>query len=133
LTWALQESYVDSVERLYLAALELRSVGDPTTAGHLFGVSAECALKATLERANIVIDKKSPYRCHIPALLQQILTKGQGRQMTGIVQAIAALKTLSAEYTVDTRYAADGNIDAARCTLWQAETETILISCGFVV
>jgi hypothetical protein len=133
LTWSLIESYADSAQRLYIAAVVLEADGDPITAGHLFGVAAECALKATLQQANIRIDRSGGFRCHIPQLLQQILAQGATRHMVRILPTISSLVALGVEYSIDTRYAADASIDLTRCNVWRAETEAILLSCGFAI
>ena len=103
------------------------------TAGHLFGIAAECALKATLERAGIPLDRASGLRVHIPDLLTTILLSGFTRHMTGLLSILSSLSSLIIECPIHTRYAAAGSIDGGRCQNWQSETETVLMACGFSI
>lgn len=129
--WTLTESYDDSAERLYLAALVLSGAGDVATAGHLYGVAAECGIKGALERAGILIDRRSGFKVHIPELINSVLLSGQTRHMISILGTLASVASLSTDYKIDTRYAAETCIGSMPSSSWQSEAEQVLIQCGF--
>jgi len=110
----------------------LEDAGDPATGAHLTGMAAECAVKATLERAGIAIDRGSGLRSHIPELVQAVSLNAATRHSLPIIHALPALLTLATEYTIHTRYAADGIIDDYRCALWRTNAESVLLACGFL-
>lgn len=132
MAWTLTESYSDSAGRLYRDAVALQRHGDPATAGHLFGISAECAAKSALENSGITIDRPSGLKTHFPQLGQAILRSGRTRHMTFLLGILSVGSFLDG-YTADTRYAAAGSIDVIRCAAWQADAEMLLRSCGFVM
>lgn len=132
-TWMLSESYPDAAARSFLAALVLDDAGDPATSGHLYGVAAECAVKSTLERAGIAIDRRSGLRVHFPDLTQAIALNGATRHMLPLLSLLQGPPQLLDNYSIHTRYAEDGNIDSATCGSWAKDTKDILISLGFSV
>lgn len=131
MTWTLNEDFSDSAMRSYSAAALLKSSGDLATSSHLFGVAAECALKATLERANIVVDKKSKLREHIPKLIDNILYLGYSRHMGAVAPSLDRIKTYFSDYSIDTRYAAENAVDSGRGANWESGALLTLQVCGF--
>jgi hypothetical protein len=127
MTWTLAENYSDSASRSYSAGEALRTSGDHSTSAHLYGVAAECAFKATLERAGIAVDKRSGLRMHLPSLISAILVLGHSRHMGNVAQHLAQLEHEFSEYSIDTRYAAVGCIDDVRCVQWQTSAKATLI------
>lgn len=128
----LRQSYPDSARRTYAAAVHLRAAADFDTAGHLFGVAAECAVKAALERANITVDRASGFREHFPKLRRSVLMAGQTRHMHSLLAVLAQRPAPLNEYVIDTRYS-QASIDKVRCATWQNDAQSIMNCCGFVV
>jgi len=131
--WILTESYPDAAARSYLAALLLEDAGDPATAGHLYGIAAECAVKSTLENAGIVIDRASRLKVHFPDLTQAISLSGHTRHMLLLLSLLEGPPELLFNYTIHSRYAEDENIDTALCGAWAVDAKSILLSLGFAV
>jgi hypothetical protein len=127
------ESFPDSAKRAYKAGLHLSSKGDFDSAGHLFGVSAECAAKAALERAGIKIDNQTGFRLHFPRLREEILRSGLTRHMIALVKALSGPPKALDGYSIDTRYCANGSIDRVVCGRWQTDAEKLLSAAGYIV
>jgi hypothetical protein len=132
-TWALSESYPEAAARSYLAALILDDAGDSATAGHLYGVAAECAVKSTLEHAGITIDRASGLRVHFPHLTQAIALHGMSRHVLPLLNTLSGPPVLLSDYTIHSRYAADENIDKLLCTTWANDTKSIFLSLGYPI
>jgi hypothetical protein len=63
----MSEFFLPSARRLRNDAQSLAEAARFQTAGHLVGLSAECAVKAVLERVGITIDAQTGYRVLIYA------------------------------------------------------------------
>lgn len=131
--WRLTESYLDSAKRSYKAGVALETAGDAETAGHMFGVAAECAIKAALENAGIKVDHASGLRQHFPALRKTMLTHGRTRHMKRLLACLSASPPILEGYLIDTRYAANASIGLARCNKWRADAKSVFTASGVVV
>jgi hypothetical protein len=130
MAWSGAEDYGDSAGRLFVDAETLYKQNRWETAGHLHGVAAECAVKATLERGGVTIDWSSGLRKHFPNLISAILLKAQGRHTMTVFTRQSFLDSSK----VDTRYAkSDGTIEQKLCAAWRQDTADMLLDCGFIV
>ena len=127
----LTEDFPNSAVRSYSAAKQLQLTGDLVTSSHLYGVAVECVLKAILERAGITIDRKSKLRVHVPWLLHNILDLGHSRHMGSVAKNLSTITTCFLEYSIDTRYAGNHDVDLQRCTDWEIGARLTLQDCGF--
>lgn len=78
------------------------------TAAHLFGLAAECAIKARLQRVG------QEARLHLPDLVQRASRSLQGREAPGLRQLLKSPAYMTG-WQVDNRYWPDGAIDGDRC------------------
>jgi hypothetical protein len=130
MAWSGNEDYSDSAGRLFTDAETLYAKQRWETAGHLYGVAAECAVKATLERGGMTIDWSSGLRKHFPDLVSAISMKAQGRHSMTVFNRPGFLDS----WKVDTRYAEnDGTIEQTLCAAWRQDTADMLLDCGFIV
>jgi hypothetical protein len=130
MAWSGNEDYSDSAGRLFKDAETLYHGRRWETAGHLYGVAAECAVKATLERGGVTIDRSSGLRKHFPDLVGAISLKAQGRHSMTAFNRRGFLDS----WKVDTRYAKnDGTIDQPLCAAWRQDAADMLLDCGFIV
>jgi hypothetical protein len=130
MAWSGNEDYSDSAGRLFKDAETLYHGQRWETAGHLYGVAAECAVKATLERGGLRIDKKSGLKTHFPALVGAVSLNAQGRHTMTVFNRPGFLDS----WKVDTRYAEnDGTIEQTLCAAWRQDTADMLLDCGFIV
>lgn len=130
--WKPIESYADAAARSYLAAIVLEDIGDPSTSGHLYGVAAECAVKAHLQSAGITIDWK--LKVHFPVLTQAVNLHGQSRTMMPLLGLLLeGPPELLEGYSIHSRYAQDGDVDDVRCGEWKNDTKQIMSFCGFSI
>jgi hypothetical protein len=131
--WRLTQSYPDSAKRSFKAGAALAAAGDDETAGHMFGVAAECAIKAALEQAGIQIDHASGFRHHLPVLRTAILRHGRTRHMRRLLFCLSASPSIFRGYLIDTRYAADASIGPARCNQWRTDAKSVFSASGIVI
>ncbi|HRJ60111.1 MAG TPA: hypothetical protein PKZ97_02920 [Azospirillaceae bacterium] len=130
MAWSGNEDYSDSAGRLFIDAETLYKQNRWETAGHLYGVAAECAVKATLKRGGLAIDKKSGLKTHFPALAGAVSLIAQGRHSMTVFNRAGFLDS----WKVDTRYAKnDGTIEQKLCAAWRQDTADMLLDCGFIV
>lgn len=130
MAWSGVEDYGDSAARLFVDAELLYKQKRWETAGHLYGVAAECAVKAALKRGGVTIDKKSGLKTHFPALAGAVSLNAQGRHTMTVINRPGFLDS----WRVDTRYAKnDGTIEQTLCAAWRQDTADMLLDCGFIV
>lgn len=125
------ESFSASARRLRADADALNVAGRPQTAGHLVGLSAECVVKAVLERAGIAIDGGTGYRTHFPDLGHRLRVLGRTRHMYPLLLVVAASDFLE-DWEVDGRY--DGDHPAADAQAaydrWAEQVDRLRFSAG---
>lgn len=107
-------NFHEAARRTYGDAEHLDAAGRVGGADHLFGIAAECALKAILAAPNVAVitsdPPKKPFKCHIDKLWQEFQAAA-----SGLPCAIPALGTNPfASWLAEHRYEADSFFTAAR-------------------
>ena len=109
------DDYLDAAERHYQDAQLLFTQSTPrwANASHLFGISAECALKAIASQSNPEV-KFFGQKGHLPALFTELLNVAP--YIAGNAELAAHIEGLVpsfAHWKVEQRYAAQATFDAA--------------------
>jgi hypothetical protein len=123
----IQHSYTEASLRLVSDAYELWDQGRPDTAGHLAGLSAECALKSILVGLGFISvnadGRMAPanrsWRVHINRLWSEFQTNLQGHSGARYAAALpAGVPPPYHDWEVDHRYAASTQFDLDTMARW---------------
>lgn len=101
-------------------------------AGHLIGYAAECAVKeAVSELRGIAIP-----RVHFPSLSSCIAQIGGRNRLNQIRRALTqppGQPSAFDDWAIDTRYWADGSVDASRFAKWRRQAGQVMAAAGIRV
>lgn len=114
-----KEDYAQAARRLLADADSLYGKERYMSAGHLFGLAAECAIKARLARQG------REARVHLPELISKARMSLQGRVAPGLCQLMCAPGYM-AGWKIDNRYWADQSISAEQCSVWRDQARRTL-------
>lgn len=102
-------------------------------AGHLFGLSVECGLKAVLIRRGVAVEPDGSIRedlqTHLPRISQQALEMAalaEGRTDSGLRAAVPSLGKMH-DWQVEHRYWRPNDVPLASLPHWQAAAHEMLI------
>lgn len=102
-------------------------------AGYLYGLAAECAVKALMEELGIrpmAADRRSdPYYQHFPILLSTSRDAASGRR-SGTLSRILNQPDFMAGWNTDIRYAATGAVTPAEVERWRGQAKQAVASIG---
>ena len=122
-----KDDYPAAGRRLYQDGDHLWAERRYGSATHLFGLAAECAIKAAMKNVP-PSDRKLPHE-HLPELLTQARRLGWGRRYQGLLQLIAHAEYMDGWY-INNRYWPDGAFDEASCTRFRDHARRTLIASG---
>lgn len=115
------ENYAQAARRLFTDGDSLFGKQRYMVAAHLFGLAAECAIKAKLARQG------REARVHLPELIDKASLSFQGREAQGLRQ-LMRLQGYMAGWCVENRYWADQAISAEQCTTWRDQARRTLLA-----
>jgi len=102
-------------------------------AGYLYGLAAECAVKAMMEELGIrptLTDRRSdPYYQHFPVLLSASRDAASGRR-SGTLSRILSQQNFMTGWSTDIRYAATGEVTSADVERWKTQAKQAVGSIG---
>lgn len=124
----------NSARRHFLAAELLVETERKDVAGYLYGIAAECAVKAMMLQAGIIPlparqRKDDPFFQHFPQLQSSLRDRLKGRISTPLLQVVNN-KTFLEHWTTDMRYAPSREVKASWVKKWQAQTRQTVNSIG---
>ena len=113
----MSNDYVDSSERHLADAELLRELGRIANADHLYGLSAECSLKAVMEALGMKMKNGTPedrgHKVHMPELWAAFQSFAEGRLAARYLEPFSHDNPFS-DWLVDQRYwARSAIVDAA--------------------
>src|SRR5258708_379943 len=118
------DDYAQAAVRHYNDAEILAGLGRFDNAGYLMGFAAECAMKKKLR--DLHGNQKLKFDGHHPEPQRQIRIVLEGRSLSGPWLAIARDRTFFRGWTVEGRYAPDGQISPVTYQAWKASAERVL-------
>ena len=110
--------------RRHFSAAELLVTTDrKDVAGYLYGIAAECAVKAMMLQAGIkelsaAKRRDDPFYMHYPQLKSALLDNLKGRASTPLLQ-IVGNKAFLDDWSTDMRYAPAKEVKANRVARWR--------------
>lgn len=100
-------------------------------AGYLYGLAAECAVKAIMQEIGLKEPetRNGPYYEHFPRLLSMVrdLASGHG---SAKLRRVVEQKGFMHEWHTDIRYAASGQVDKAAVLRWQDQAHVAVQNIG---
>lgn len=113
-------NYRDAAVRHYVDGDTLRNVLRHPNADQLYGLAAECALKAVMVGLGMQITKKGAprdhaHKVHMPELWMAFQSFAEGRLASRYLEPLAHLNPFD-DWRVDQRYWASSAIGAARAS-----------------
>ena len=126
---------VGAARRYFSAAQKLDSTdrGVPCphypVAGYLYGIAAECSLKAIMEKSGIPKQpnnrKEDPYFAHFPELKSMLRDRISGRYAS-LLRTYAEDSSLLNEWDVKMRYAPSSDIEMRQVERWRTQAQRLL-------
>ena len=101
----LAEDFLDAMHRHWHDARLLEQNGRTANADHLYGVSAECGLKADLERHGHRIEGNKKLRRHLPKLWKEYVSLVDGKDAATLELNFSHEANPFDDWTIDDRYA----------------------------
>ncbi len=102
-------------------------------AGYLYGLAAECAVKAMMEELGIrpaAADRRSdPYYLHFPVLLSASRDAAAGRR-SGTLSRLLDQSGFMGGWSTDIRYAATGAVTPTEVERWRGQAKQAVASIG---
>lgn len=104
-------------------------------AGYLFGIAAECALKAMMLEGRMKpspSDSRSrddPFYAHFPELKTLLRDQLQGRAMSHVARLVADDAFLN-QWAIEIRYAGKGQVPQAWVERWQEQAKSAVNQIG---
>jgi hypothetical protein len=105
--------------RHILDAQQLHAAGRRENAGHLFGFSSECVLKAFLEREGADVNRPGRWWEHVEKLWDQFLAHMQTREGAKWAARLPAQNPF-VNWSVSDRYRDSSNIVLSDLPLWES-------------
>lgn len=109
--------------------------GRPDVAGYLYGIAAECAIKAMMLEANLwpIPDPAnragSPYYAHFPELRTMLRDTLQSRRGTPLVNFVSNDNFLT-QWSTNMRYAKGNSVDPRWIVLWSQQAKSAVGAMG---
>jgi hypothetical protein len=124
----------NSARRHFSAAELLVATDRNDVAGYLYGIAAECAVKAMMLQAGIkplaaTHRREDPFFLHYPQLQSALRDRLRGRVSTPLLQVVNNKEFLD-HWTTDMRYAPSKEVKASWVTKWQAQARQTVDSIG---
>lgn len=97
-------------------------------AGYLYGIAAECGVKALMQQAGFKKPKagdKDPYYVHFPELKTLLRNKIQGRNAS-LLRKHILIPELFHEWDIKMRYSKGSQIPVHRLNQWKAQAVSIV-------
>ena len=124
------DDYDDARRRHWDDAEFLFANGRYANADHLYGISAECALKAVMQRLGMPVDAQR-YRRHLPALWRLFLDSVAGRPGASRLEALLSEafreRTAFFDWRIADRYARAKCFRRGNVELHRVETQRIRV------
>ena len=104
-------------------------------AGYLYGIAAECAIKAMMLEANLwplpdpAKRAGNPYYAHFPELRTMLRDGLQGRRGTPLIRFVSRNNFMS-NWSTNMRYAKGSSIDVAWVKLWSQQAQDAVGAIG---
>lgn len=102
-------------------------------AGYLYGIAAECAVKAMMEELGIrpmAADRRlDPYYLHFPVLLSASRDAASGRR-SGTLSRVLSQPNFMNGWSIDIRYADTGFVTPADVERWRGHAKQAVASIG---
>lgn len=103
-------------------------------AGYVYGLAAECAVKAMMVSAGVKLEptirkKASPYYLHFPELRTQLRDKLSGRQAKTLAAFISNDRFME-HWAIEMRYTDGKQIKEAWVKQWSEQAKQIVSSIG---
>jgi HEPN domain-containing protein len=121
--------YLASARRHNTDAGTLLAAGARPNAGHLFGLSVECAVKALLVRLGAETSADGTvqrFKHHVPKLITDMTVLPDGRPM-GVLHAAAPHLSKLHDWMIDHRYWRAKDIPLSSLNHWQAAAKEVLL------
>jgi len=120
--------------RRNLEAAEALPLTGFQVAGYLYGLAAECAVKAMLEELGIrplspTERRVDPYFLHFPKLVTALTDMASGRR-SGALSRILTQRGFMAGWSTEIRYAAAGQISNDAVGRWREQAKQAVGSIG---
>ncbi|QKM57695.1 hypothetical protein [Burkholderia glumae] len=128
------ENFADAAGRHWADAALLEREIRYDNADQLYGIAAECAIKAALVTAVTNCDAaglKKAYKTHINELWDRIAPNAIPRHMANL-QPLLKIQNPYSDWSVDQRYNANGAVDAATVERHRAMTRRLVSAVGVV-
>lgn len=117
------DNFAEAGLRLFKDGDHLFKEGRYGTATHLFGLSAECALKACMQ--NLPSASHTLPRCHLPELAGRARLWFKGRRQSGISQLLMKVDYM-AGWIIDNRYWQNAAFSRDQCVLFRDHSRRTL-------
>jgi hypothetical protein len=120
--------------RRNLMAAEALPAARFDVAGYLFGLAAECAVKAMMIELGLkprpaAERRDDPFYQHFPALLVSARNAAKGRR-SATLSRILATPQYMANWEIEMRYAAPGDVSAASVQRWAKHAKQTVGAIG---
>lgn len=97
-------------------------------AGYLYGIAAECGIKALMQQAGFTSPangEPDPYYAHFPTLKSLLQNKIQGRNCTNLRRHLE-IKDFLSGWDIRMRYARGSQIPVATLNRWKAQAKSVV-------
>lgn len=115
----------NSAERHFVASEQLyRNPQNKGVAGYLYGIAAECALKALMRDSGIRTDSNrqaDPFYAHFPSLKTLLSNRIQGRHSQTLSRFMSS--SFMQEWDIGMRYAPENDISQCKVDLWRKQAK----------
>lgn len=125
-----------AAQRHLIAANILNAEGGrPDVAGYLYGIAAECAIKAMMLEANLwplpdsATRRGSPYYAHFPELRTMLLDSLQGRRGTPLINFVTKDNFFN-NWSTNMRYAKGSSVEPRWINLWSQQAKDAVGAIG---
>jgi hypothetical protein len=120
--------------RRHLEAATILVEPRPDVAGYLFGIAAECAIKAMMQEANIQIKpetprREDPYFAHFPELRTMLRDMRLGRNAKPLMDFIGSDAFMN-NWSTKMRYCSAREIRAEWVSAWSVAASQAVASIG---
>ena len=128
----MNEKYDEAAQRHWRDAEWLSGEQRTENADQLYGLAAECAVKAVLSKVPGCLsdgELAPAYRKHIDKLWSSILVQGVTKLAPGL-QAVVQAGNPFQDWRVEQRYAGDGVVSSSSMASHRQATKRLLGACG---
>lgn len=122
------ENYAEAAQRLHKDANTLYDHERFATASHLYGLSAECSIKAFMQQQPG--QERVPFK-HLPELLDDAKRLMSGRRRSHLVNLISQPNYM-AGWQIGNRYWADQHFSQQQCRQFKCDSENT-VRCNAAV